>query len=48
MGHVNAHSCLLINFQYIPISLPYSSLSVEQPIKLTECYIIVSLGISNK
>ena len=34
IGHVNVQSCLLINFQYKPISLQYSWLSVEQPIRI--------------
>ena len=31
--HKNVQSCLLLNFQYKPISLQYSWLSVEQPIR---------------
>ena len=48
IGHVNVHSCLLITFitfQYQPIRLQYSWLSVEQS---AECRLIyASLGISN-
>ena len=33
IGHVNVQSCLLIIFQHQPISLKYSWLSVEQPIR---------------
>ena len=32
IGHVNVQNCLLIIFQYQPITLQYSWLSVEQPI----------------
>ena len=32
--HINVQSCLLIHFQYKPISLQYSWLSVEQPIRI--------------
>ena len=32
--HVNVQRCLLINFQYKPISLQYSWLSVDQPISI--------------
>ena len=34
IGHVNVQSCLLINFLYKPISLQFSWLSVEQPIRI--------------
>ena len=46
IGHVNVQSCLLIIFQYQPISLQYSWLSVEQPIRVV--YVVyASLGISD-
>ena len=32
--HVNVQSCLLINYQLKPISLKYSWLSIEQPIRI--------------
>ena len=32
IGHVNVRNCLLFIFQYQPITLQYSWLSVEQPI----------------
>ena len=32
IGHANVQSCVLIYFQYKPISLQYSWMSVEQPI----------------
>ena len=44
-GRVNAQSCLLINFQYQPISLQFSWLSVEQPIKFRLSVEYASLGI---
>ena len=34
IGHAYVHSCPLINFQYKPISLQYSCLSVERPIRV--------------
>ena len=47
IAHDNVQSCPLIIFQYQPISLQYSSLSVEQPIRLQLSVIYASLGISN-
>ena len=46
MGHVNVQSCLLIIFQYQPISLQHYSLSVEKPIGfwLTD-FLDASMGI---
>ena len=34
IGHVSVLRCLLINFQYKPISLQYTWLSVNQPIRI--------------
>ena len=44
IGHVDVQSCLLIIFQYQPITLQYSWLSVEQPIRFS---LTASLRISN-
>ena len=45
--HVSVQSCLLIIFQYQPISLQYPWLSVEQPIRFQLSLVYASLGISN-
>ena len=45
--HVNVQSCLLILFQYQPISLLYSWLSVEQPFRCRLSVLYASLWISN-
>ena len=46
IGHINAQSFLLIIFQFQPISLQYSRLSVEQPIRFRLSVVFASLGIS--
>ena len=46
-GHVNVQSCLLIIFWYQLVSLQYSWLSVEQPIRFWLGVEYASLGISN-
>ena len=45
--HVNVQSCLLILYQYQPMSLQYSWLSVEQPIRFRLSVVYATLGISN-
>ena len=47
LGHIIVQSCLLIIFQYQPISLQYSWLSVEQPFRFRLSDVYVSLRISN-
>ena len=49
IAQVNVQSFLLTNFQYQPISLQFSWLSVEQPIRfrLSVVYTCTSLRISN-
>ena len=39
--YVNVQSCLLLNLQYKPISLQYSWLSVEQPVRIECCISII-------
>ena len=46
-GHINVQSCHLIIFQYQPISLQYSWLIVEQPIRFQLGVVYAQLGISN-
>ena len=46
IGHVKAQRVLLIIFQFQPISLQYSRLSVEQPIRFRLSVVFASLGIS--
>ena len=47
IGHVNVQSCLLIIFQYQPISLQYSWQSVEQPIRFQLSVVYLLLESSN-
>ena len=47
VGPGNVQSCLLIFFQYQPISLQYSLRSVEQSIRFRTSVVYASLGISN-
>ena len=46
IGHVYVQSCLLIMFQYWPISLQSFQLSVERPIRFGLSAVWASLGIS--
>ena len=47
IGHVNVQSCHLIIFQYQPIRLQFSWLSVEQPTRFRLSVVYASLGIFN-
>ena len=47
ISYVNLQSCLLIIFQYQPICMQYSWLSVEQPVRFRLSIVYASLGISN-
>ena len=51
-GHISVQSCLYIEYQYKPISLQYSWLSVEQPIRidwvLYECHWEVPINTKTK